>query len=104
MSVFSEIPKYYNVSDIKSCCPRNTNLLSALHVNARSIRSKIDDISIFLETAAVNFDMLMFSETWLTDDSDVPCFPGYRSEHLCRVDRKGGGVAIYLKQKYAYEN
>lgn len=103
MSVFSETHKYYNVLDLKSCYPQNKNFLSALHVNARSIRSKIDDISIFLDTAAINFDMLMFTETWLTDDNNVPSFPGYRSEHLCRADRKGGGVAIYLKEKYTHE-
>lgn len=103
MAVSKETPKYYDIVDLKSCCSQDDNLLSALHINTRSIRSKLDDINIFLDTSKVFFDILMFTETWLTDTSDVPMFYGYRCEHQCRIGRKGGGVAIYFKEKYACE-
>lgn len=71
--------------------------LSIMHLNIQSLRPKLD----ILEVEAQQFDILVFSETWLSDqisddDLHIPNFsPPFRCD---RVGRIGGGVAIYTRQ------
>lgn len=47
--------------------------------------------------------IIAISETWL-NPSDVKffMFSGYKCEFACRPNRKGGGVAILIKEQYDY--
>ena len=68
--------------------------LSIIHLNAGSMRNKMDVISI--ETS--KYDIITLSETWLTDtiENDEISLPGFSQPF--RLDRNGhGGVAIYVK-------
>ena len=76
--------------------PSNTrsNEMSIIHVNAGSIRYKIDKLYV----EAANHDIITVSETWLTDtiDNKSVAMPGFNPP--IRQDRNGyGGVAIYVK-------
>ena len=72
-----------------------------MHLNIQSFRPKLD----ILEVEAQPYDVLVFSETWLSPvvDSDsllIPNFspPPFRCD---RIDRIGGGVAVYFKDTLA---
>ncbi len=70
--------------------------LSIMHINIQSIKPKLD----ILEIEAQPYDVLIFTETWLSpaiscDDLLIPNFrPPYRCD---RIGRLGGGVAIYVR-------
>ena len=70
--------------------------LSVMHLNIQSLKPKIDLLSI----EAQPYDILVFTETWLSpnipdDDIHIPnfCSPFRRD----RLNRVGGGVAIFVK-------
>ena len=72
--------------------------LNIIHLNVRSLLSKMDMISIWVKST--DADIVVISETWLTKsviDKDIN-MDGY---NIVRADRptKGGGVAIYVKSK-----
>ena len=76
--------------------------LGLIHINVRSLISKMDYISIWaLQTKA---DIFVFSETWLTDQvcDNVIALNGY---NVFRTDRHqpthGGGVAIFVKKSFS---
>lgn len=78
------------------------NALRAVHTIARSMKNKVEDLSIYFESTAVKFDINCITETWMTVHHQTPFFPGYHSEHLVRNKKKGGGVAIYVKDTLSY--
>lgn len=75
----------------------NRNNLGFLHVNARSILPKLDQLKVWVESS--NPDVLVITETWLRNSIPYPdlYLSGY---NLFRQDRssKGGGVAIFTKE------
>ena len=82
------------------------------HLNTRSIFNKMDEIRYYLKE--INHDIFSVSETWLTrtiPDSMV----SINNYNLIRNDRhwvnpisgeikKGGGVAIYIKQGLTFSD
>ena len=79
-------------SNISTVFPHNLNIL---HLNIQSILPKMD----LLEAEVQNYDILVFTETWLSpqisnDDLLLENFdPPYRQDRHARVS---GGVAIYI--------
>lgn len=79
----------------------NHHLISMMHINCRSIQSKIPRIESLL--ASMSIDILAVSETWLDSDSaDAISIPGYKFEHKCRATGRGGGVGFFIKQNLTY--
>lgn len=76
--------------------------LKICHLNARSLAPKLDEIKILLQQSKAH--VMAISETWLTPN--IPdSFLSINNYTLCRKDRTdktGGGVAIYIHQKYAH--
>ena len=74
--------------------------LNIVHVNIQSLLPKLD----ILETEMQYYDIVVLTETWLSQnttnyDVSIPNFdPPYRKD---REDRLGGGVAIYIKSGIA---
>lgn len=83
--------------DFKSCL-KNKNNLTAFHLNARSLQNKSDDIGTFFSEIETKFDIIMFTETWGTEDCDALSLPGYTCNFLNRIGRRGGGVSMYIKE------
>ena len=51
----------------------------------------------------INFSIIGISETWLNEDTkNTYNINGYNSEHLCRVDKRGGGVSIFIQEGIQY--
>ena len=78
---------------------KRTRVPSVLLLNARSIvtHGKIDDLS--LSCSSVNPDFCVVTETWLNKSHDSSYFqiPNYYLSRMDRVDRSGGGVAVWAK-------
>lgn len=70
--------------------------LKFFHLNVRSARSKTDDLFLLFNTFQPMFDIIMLTETWYSDDSDVFLLPGYEHFYLNRKQNRGGGVSILI--------
>ena len=74
--------------------------LSIIHYNVQSLRPKLD----LLTAELLNFDILLFTETWLNDSvsSDEICINTFQCPE--RKDRSDGygGVALYVKDSVHY--
>ena len=86
------------------------NSLKLYHNNARSLSpDKVDQYEGLFHELNIQFDVLIFTETWLTpEDSDLRYFNGFQIPiHLFRSSEdktKGGGISIYVKnnQQFRY--
>ena len=76
------------------------NRLSCMYFNARSILNKIDELEIYIKEE--DLDLVGITETWLTEEiltSEVNMegFTLLRKDRKDLVKKRGGGVAIYVK-------
>lgn len=56
----------------------NKLLQSALHINARSLLQKEDDIALLLDQFSFEFSTIMVTETWYYDKNSTLHLPGYQ--------------------------
>ena len=76
--------------------------LSFVHYNIQSISSKLD----VLHAELFHFDILAFTETWLSasvDTDDVMLESYNKPEHKDRVGDYHGGVMLYVKETLFYK-
>ena len=78
----------------------STTCFSCFHLNIRSLRNKLDELTAF----AFQHNVLALTETWL--NSSIPneniCIKGFQEP--IRHDREngnGGGVCVYFKNDIA---
>ena len=72
---------------------------------------RIDEYNILFKAIDNPFNVMIFTETWLTEDNKHLCnFEGYAPLHLLRpIDKqfdlktKGGGVSIFIKQNIEFK-
>lgn len=70
--------------------------LSIIHFNSRSLYTKLGKIKDYLSKFR-KFNVVAVSETWLDDEKvDDMKLDGYELFTTNRVDRTGGGVALYI--------
>ena len=98
--------KYYLENDINDVIKRN-NLseeeFSLMHLNIRNLPKNIGKFSDFLLVIDNRFSFIGLSETWLNNDNIDPYeLPGYKSIHLTRPSKKGGGVSLYVHRSHDY--
>lgn len=93
-STFSSKDRTFDM--IRVLCKQRSGL-NVCHINAQSLRNKIDEFRYIFENSGV--DVICITETWLnksvTDD-----FVGLQEYKLFRCDREtlGGGVSVYIKK------
>ena len=89
--------KYYDNLQFNVSTKNNTNGLSIIHFNARSLNANFHSIIHTLQTLNITFDIIAISETWtesnVTTEYDLP---HYQVFHKARHYTKGGGVALYV--------
>ena len=70
------------------------------HINARSLPNSIDEIRYIL--FRTSFDIFGVSETWLIPGTpkDRVNIDGYKVFRQDRTHKRGGGVALYVKNNY----
>lgn len=94
---------YHDSSSVNILLGAARRRIKVFHLNTRSIRHKTDKILNIFSSLTFSFDLLLFSETWLTADKDPPYFENYTYNGLVRPVGRGGGVAIYVKQSLKHE-
>ena len=87
--------------------------MNIFHNNAHSImkEGRIDEYNILFKSINNPFNIMIFTETWLTENNKHLCnFEGYTPLHLLRpIDRhfdlktKGGGVSIFIKNNIDFK-
>ena len=87
---------YPSISDpsvVSNCSPSS---LTIAHLNIRSLFGKIDLIST---SKLSNFDVCMFSESWLSSDTadNLISLDNFQTFRKDRVSGPGGGIVIYVK-------
>ena len=79
----NEIIKRSNISEDE---------FSLMHLNIRSLPKNIGKLSNFLSLIDNKFSIIVLSETWLhSDNVELYEVPDYRSIHVTRPTKKGGG-------------
>lgn len=95
--LFSEmtVTNLFLPQDIGSDSDKSTRkLLKLFHLNVRSARSKLDELTFLFRSFECSFDVIMFTETWYRDDSDFFVLSQYTHFYQNRVCGRGGGVSI----------
>ena len=82
----------------------STSFSSAfLHLNIRSIPRNLNKLKAYLSMMKIEFSIIGISESWLTEDSkDAYYINGYNNIHLCRKNKRGGGVSLFIKPGISY--
>lgn len=95
--------KYYDYDEFKKIytnigCVKHVTLL---HLNCRSLSYKFDTFTSFLENLPMQFDIVVLTETWLTDNiANLYTIDGYNMYCKQRADGIGGGICVYVKSQY----
>lgn len=77
---------------------------SCLHINARSLSKNIDKLQLLLTRLSHSFSVICVSETWANGINDSFLnLPGYNCVVKPRVNKIGGGVAIYVRDDLVYK-
>ncbi|XP_050508895.1 uncharacterized protein LOC114333711 [Diabrotica virgifera virgifera] len=79
--------------------------VSMFHVNLQCISNKVDMINAFLADKKF-YDVICFSEHWQTEENlKLINISGFSlANFFCRVEKKQGGVAIYVKENLMYSS
>lgn len=76
------------------------NKLKIVHINAQSLRDTAHQ-SEFIDTfSECGIDIIVVSETWFRNNEQIFLLPGYKVYSANRLDRQGGGVAVFVKSIY----
>ena len=94
--------KYMNCCDFQF---NNVNKISIMHVNSRSLFKNYDDFVVFLSCVKHKFSVIGISETWFKQTTDTRMFdiPGYSLLQVCRSNKRGGGVLLYIRDGIDYK-
>lgn len=87
--------KYSTESQLKHSIS-NKNGLSIIHFNCRSLNANFTKIEDCLHEIGKIFDIIAISESWLNSNSIIPNLQGYECCQQPRINKKGGGVALYI--------
>ena len=90
--------KYYSFSSDKLDI---SNHFSIIHINARSMKNKFDEIQNLLTASGVDWSVVCISETWLKENQ-VSSFilDRFNVFASCRRDGEGGGSLLYVSKIY----
>ena len=98
--------QYYLENDFSSKFahdPLFTSGFSVFNLNVRSIPKNFDSLTDYLKLLDFRFSVISLSETWLTTNNcNNYHIPDYVSHHVNRVNRRGGGVSVYIHSSYTF--
>lgn len=92
---------YSYVNEIKSL-----NDFSVLHLNIRSLPKHMGELHELLDNLtckSIAVDVILLCETWLNDNNSLLTLPGYQLYYQNRLNAKGGGTALYIKDNIIVE-
>ena len=77
----------------------STSCFSILHHNIRSINKNLPNLTDFLGTLNLDFDIIGLTETWLKNNQNIQPIENYFFIHNPRNDKTGGGVGLLFKSR-----
>lgn len=72
--------------------------LSFIHLNVQSANNKATELETFFSEIGNLCDVVMFTETWYTDASNIFQLPNKKAFYLNRESRRGGGVSLLVNE------
>ena len=93
---------YYNIENFNEIGINSKTDLLLLNFNIRSLSANFDLFNGFHSLLNKKFNILCFTESWLTDNNkQLYSIPGYNDFHCLRNDgRRGGGLSMYISETY----
>ena len=91
-------------NDILKTLQDKATQLKVMHLNTQSMVSTFNEFALTVNTYPL--DIIALSETWLKDHKllmEYVNLPGFVTEFRNRVDTRGGGVGIYIKDTIKYK-
>ena len=77
---------------------------SLFNLNIRSLPKNVVNLQPFLEGININFSVLSFTETWLTEyNISLHNFTGYSHVYKLRGKRRGGGVSMFINNRLNFQ-
>ena len=91
--------------EIDSNWPIEMNDLLVMQLNVRGLCSKTDQIKRLVDNNPCNKppEVILLCETWLNEGSPNINILGYNLEKENRIGKKGGGVAVLIKENLKYK-
>ena len=80
-------------TDLQASAPDNFNIFSQ---NIRSFDKNYDALSVFLNNLNSEIEIIILTETWFSNFHSCD-IEGYKSYHVFRSEKRGGGVSIYVR-------
>lgn len=78
--------------------------IKILYFNSRDIRSKANFIDYTLRNLNSSINIIIAVETFLKDTDPEFIIPNFRGFYANRKNRKGGGVAIFIRDDLNYDS
>ena len=84
--------RYYDIDSFNADCRKGKSDLALLHLNVRSLYSKLDNLISYITLLNIDFDVICLSEVWLNPSTaKLINISNYRMFSKLRCDRVGGG-------------
>ena len=107
MQLIDNISNYYNVTDLPDTIDHSAHQYRALHMNIRSLPGNFDKLNHMVtdfENKKCDIDFLFLCETFLNENNcSLFNIDGYTKVEKHRTNSRGGGVALYLNDKYQFK-
>lgn len=87
----------YVPSEVKDLISDKQPAMTFCHQNVRSLANKTDELTMLMHSFGIPITVITLTETWLTPTSQLFQLSGYQSFFCSRQDKRGGGVALLLK-------
>ena len=93
---------YYTDEQFNSGAAINDTKFSIVHFNARSLKKNFTKIKDCLDALKCSFDIIAISETWEDQTNPISVYEmsNYNVFSTARTNKKGGGVALYIRDVY----
>lgn len=87
----------YSTSDVSRLYETKKRPASFFHLNAQSARNKNDELNSLFSCFNFSFDVIMLTETWYQEESEVLRMTGYNKHCLNRMNKRGGGILLLTR-------
>jgi hypothetical protein len=95
----TENNKYHNSDSFNTLVKNSQSKFSMISMNIRSAPKNLEEFLCYLHTLNHTFPFIGLVETWFSEDNvDTYLIPGYKHEYLCRKNKRGGGVSLFISE------
>ena len=94
--------QYYDDQQFRDKFRSNRNI-SMFHLNIRSILEHFIELTSYIHSLNIAFKIIGISETWLKPFYTNYIIPNYDIAKDIRVNKRGGGVSLYIHGNLQYK-